>query len=253
MTEPVEFAWLSSRILRPVRGDGPPLAADRRRLFRETVLVQCPTCRGRGRVGDYDGDGDWEDGAWTCAECATYGALAQGTPIVDRPPVPELLSADPEGVLRAEAAARTSVERLSPWGVPAADRVVWRVGGPLPAPMRATMPHQHAENLRRLLFQEWRAELGAAAPHEYVPGLDSVSRFADRAAWHLRLDRAWRRAGELGLTVPVSTGRPAVAGQSMAGLPNPFAPLVEIWAAGYAFADIVDGAIHLIAPAFDFP
>ncbi|MGI5233419.1 hypothetical protein [Actinoallomurus sp. CA-142502] len=64
---------------------------------------------------------------------------------------------DPEGILRAEAAARTVVERLVPWDVPATDRVVWRVGGPLAKPMRATMPYPRAEVLRRLFFQEWRS------------------------------------------------------------------------------------------------
>jgi hypothetical protein len=251
--ESVDFDWLSGRILRPSRSAEPHGALrpadDPRRLFRPLALDLCPRCRGRGTVGGYDSDDEWEDDAWICVDCGKYGSLAQDTPIVDWPPVPDLLSLDPEGIVRAEEAARTSVARLAPWGVPRTERVVWRVGGPLHAPMRATMPHPHAEVLRRLLFQEWRAAVSAAATTDYVLELDLAGRFAARAAWHLRLDRAWRRAAELDLVVPSSTHRPEVAGRGMAGLANPFAPLLEVWAAGYAFADIAGDAIRLIAPA----
>jgi hypothetical protein len=251
VAEAVDFAWLSGRVLRPDRSDGPLPAADPRRLFRPLALDLCPRCQGRGTVGDFDSDGEWEEDAWICGECGKYGSLAQDTPIVDWPPVPDLLSFDPEGIVRAEEAARASVERLVPWGVPRTDRVVWRVGGPLHDPMRATMPHPRAEVLRRLLFQEWHAAVSAAAPFDYVPGLDLVGRFAARAAWHLRLDQAWRRAAELGLDVPASAGRPEIVGRGMAELANPFAPLIEVWATGYAFADVAGDAIHLVAPGAD--
>jgi hypothetical protein len=87
--------------------------------------------------------------------------------------------------------------------------------------------------------------------YDHVPELDLVSLFAARAAWHARLDRAWRLAADRGLVVPSSVDRPQAAGRSMADLPNPFAPLVEVWATGYAFADVTGDAIHLIAPADD--
>jgi hypothetical protein len=249
--EPVDFSWLSGRVLRPARRGGPSLAADPRRLFREMRLVSCPRCRGTGAVGAYTGDpSDWEEGAFTCGNCGTYRSVPVDTPIVERPPVPGLLSADPEGVFSAEAAARTGVERLIPWGVPATDRIVWRVGGPPTAPMRATMPHPRAEVLRRLFFQEWRSSLGTVH-YDHVPGLDLVSLFAARAAWHVRLNRVWCLAADRGLVVPSSVDHPQAAGRSMADLPNPFAPLIEVWAAGYAFADVRGDAIHLIAPADD--
>jgi hypothetical protein len=250
VSEPVDFSWLPDRVLRPARSDGPPLAADPRRLFRTSRLVPCPRCRGTGTVGGYTSDDppEWEEGAWTCGNCGTYRSVPADTPIVDRPPVPGPLSADPEGVLRAEAAARTGVERLIPWGVPATDRIVWRVGGPPAEPMRATMPHPRAEVLRRLFFHHWRSSLGTV-PHTHVPVLDLAGLFARRAAWHARLDRAWRLAAGRGLVVPSSVDRPQAAGRSMADLPNPFAPIVEVWATGYAFADVTGDAIHLIAPA----
>jgi hypothetical protein len=139
VSEPGDFSWLPDRVLRPARSGGPPLAADPRRLFRASSLVPCPRCHGTGTVGGYTSDDppEWEEGAWTCGNCGTYRSVPADTPIVDRPPVPSLLSADPKGVLSAEAAARTSVERLIPWGVPATDRIVWRVGGPPAEPMRA--------------------------------------------------------------------------------------------------------------------
>ncbi|GLY91322.1 hypothetical protein [Actinoallomurus iriomotensis] len=248
MSELVDFSWLSGRVLRPARRGGPLLAADPRRRFRATQLVACPACRGTGAVGGYSSDPlEWEEQAWTCGDCGTYGAVAVDTPIVDRSPVPEPFTADPEGILRAEAAARTVVERLVPWDVPATDRVVWRVGGPLAKPMRSTMPHPRAEVLRRLFFQEWRSSLGTVQ-HDHVPGWDPASRFAARAAWHVRLNRAWRLAADRALIVPSTVGRPQVAGRSIAGLPDPFAPLIDVWALGYAFADITGDAIHLIAP-----
>ncbi|MFC0041790.1 hypothetical protein [Actinomadura rayongensis] len=249
MDEPVDVAWLVGRVLRPGRSSGAPLADDPRRRFRATELVACRTCRGSGAVGGYTGDDppEWEEEAWTCTDCGTYGRVPADTPLLDRPPVPGPFEADPDGVRQAEEATRTAVRRLAPWGVPAVDRVVWRVGGPLLRPVKATLPHPRAEVLRRLLFREWSDELGRI-PHHYVPLDGLTSLFATRAAWHARLDRAWRRAADRALTVPASVDRPDATGRSMADLPNPFAPLIGIWAAGYAFADATDDAIHLVAP-----
>lgn len=114
--------------------------------------------------------------------------------------------------------------------------------------MRATMPHPRAEVLRRLFFQQWHSSLNTVR-YDHVPALDLIGRFASRAAWHMKLNRAWCLAADRGLVVPPSVDRPQVAGRRMAELPNPFASLVEVWATGYAFADLTDDAIHLIAPA----
>lgn len=244
----MEFEWLSQRVMRPKRADKPVVfTPDPRRRFRTTELVACPRCNGRGTVGGYDMDMRWEDDAWTCGDCGTIGSIAAQTAITDQLPVSvaTVLGQDPEGVARAEAAARLAVEHLVGWGVPGTDRIVWRVGGPLPAPMRATMPHPHAEVIRQL-FSDQRNLGRVRGPNVFRP--DQHDAFVKRAVWHLNLDTAWRRASEQDLTVPSTVDRPQVAGRSFAELGNPFAAIVEVWAAGYAFADIVDDAIHLIAP-----
>lgn len=251
MGRPVDFEWLSERVMHPVQGDRLiGLTADQRRRFRATELMRCPECDGLGEVdGGYDWEIEWEEAGWTCGTCGTTGSVAAQTPIIDWPqgPVVEVLGADPEGVVRAEAAARTAVERLVSWGVPGTDRIVWRVGGPLSDPMRATMAHPQAEVLRRLFFIEWRVEI-ARIRGSGIGQRDQASAFMERAAWHLKLDLAWRVAAERGLIVPLSVGRASVAGRAIADLANPFASLVDVWSAGYAFADIVEDAIFLIAP-----
>lgn len=244
----VEFEWLSQRILRPQRVDDPSaLPPDPRRRFRTTELVSCPECKGRGTVGGYDSDMVWEEDCWTCGTCGTTGSVAAPTAITDQPPVSvaTVLAHDPDGVARAEAAARAAVAHLTAWGVPGTDRIVWRVGGPLPQPMRATMPHPQAGEIRQV-FSDWRNLDHVRGPNVFRP--DQHDAFVKRAAWHLNLDTAWRCASEQGLVVPSSVGRPLVAGRSFTDLGNPFASIVQVWAAGYAFADIVDDAIHLIAP-----
>jgi hypothetical protein len=121
--------------------------------------------------------------------------------------------------------------------------------------MKATLPHPRAEIIRKLLFLHWR--LDYSDPAGEYPALGLRAMFVRRAFWHARLDQCWRLAAERSLVVPASfefvgivdlSDRPGVIGRSLAELPNPFAPLVKLWATGYAFADVVADAIHLIAP-----
>jgi hypothetical protein len=156
--------------------------------------------------------------------------------------------------LRAERLARTCVRHLALWDVPAPDQIVWRVGGPLAEPMRATLPHPRAEIIRRLFFAHWKLKYSTHAGAYTDLGYRAM--FINRAVWHAKLDQCWRLAAERSLTVPVSfqnvglvdlSDRPGVIGRSMADLPNPFGPLVELWGTGYAFANVTSEAIHLIA------
>lgn len=260
MADPVDFEWLEGSVLRPSRitAGSAALPTDPRRGFRATVLTPCPRCRGSGTVGTYTGSPDeWEEG-WTCGDCGTLGVLAADTPIVDQPPGPEAAAAltrDPDGLLRAERLARTCVRHLALWDVPASDRIIWRVGGPLTEPMRATLPHPRTEIIRRLFFGHWNLKHGTHAGAFTDPGYRQT--FINRAMWHAKLDHCWRLAAERSLIVPGSfnnvgivdlSDRPGVIGHSMADLPNPFGPLVELWATGYAFADVTSDGIHLIAP-----
>ncbi|MEV6073331.1 hypothetical protein AB0L82_42870, partial [Nocardia sp. NPDC052001] len=61
------------------------------------------------------------------------------------------------------------------------------------------------------------------------------------------LSRAWCLLAEREFVVPSSIDCPQVVGHLLADLPNPFAALLEVWSTGYAFADIYNDAIHLIA------
>lgn len=250
MSGSAEFERLSAQVMRPARVAGTGhLTADPRRRFRATQLVACPDCGGRGAVGGYDADMEWEEDRWTCGTCGTVGSVAAPTPITERPErsAQELFDADPEGIARAEFATRSALERLVAWGVPSTEQIVWRVGGPLADPMRATMPHPRAEVLRQLFFTQWATTLDRVqVPRDMR--WDQFSAFVNRAAWHLTLDRTWRAAAGRGLLVPSSAGPAQVVGQPIAELANPFAPLVDVWSTGYAFADIVDGAAVLIAP-----
>ncbi|WP_433336392.1 hypothetical protein [Spirillospora sp. CA-294931] len=201
-------------------------------------------------------DNEWSEG-WTCPDCACEGKVAEETPVVERLPSAEAaLGSDPEGVLRAEAAARDCAEAMEPWGAgPVPEKVIWRVGGPLSQPMRAAMPHEAGSHIRKLLFHAW----GYRGRSDYGPGLSESLRrpgmFLSRAFWHAQLDWLWRLAAGEGHVIPASyqyvgEHRPPerVVGLTLGDLPNPFAPAVDLWATGYVLDKIEPAGIRLIAP-----
>ncbi|MFB7718633.1 hypothetical protein [Nocardia sp. NPDC056100] len=250
----MERQRLFEQVMRPARAARPTaLDGDPRRRFQVAELATCSRCKGRGTVGGYtSAEDDWEEDAFTCGECGTVGQILLDSPIVDSPPAAAViaLTLDVEGVMRAEAAARTAIERLAVWGVPKTDRIVWRIGGPVNRPNRDTNPHPRAEVLVKLLrdqwtFSEWWALFGALGPGLLCT--DPRSLFLERAAWHLTLSRAWCLLAEREFVVPSSIDCPQAVGHLLADLPNPFAALLEVWSTGYAFADIHDDTIHLIA------
>lgn len=162
-----------------------------------------------------------------CLDCGGSGryVVACGRPRTVRDAV--ALASDPAGVALAEALAGEVVKRLASWGAPRPARVVWRVVG-LDWYWTRIMPTWQLLN-----------RIGDGGPVKSTrPQFD-------------RHDAALRAANPL---VPERT-RGAIANALCyvenwrAAAPSPFAPLLDLWRAGYMLEALDDAAVTLVCPA----
>jgi hypothetical protein len=193
-------------------------------------------------------------------------------------------ASDPDGAAAAEALASVVAARLAPWalGLPrprrgalghvfrefmgrqppppvhACPRILWRCASP-----RAWKPyHDYALRPREALhlagcgtgfgLTRWRPWCLPAALRRRV-GL-CVARLVEA-----QVDgaRAWDEAVTLDRIVPPDSAwlrsvllkfPPALVGQRFSGLADPFAPLMALWATGYAIEAIGEHTVTLLAP-----
>ncbi|MGK5552502.1 hypothetical protein ACSNOI_12890 [Actinomadura kijaniata] len=215
-------------------------------------FVACPRCRGGGTVGGYDSDMEWEENAWTCAECRATG-VRPGSPVDGIPDERHAvaLASAPEAVRRAEELAWRFAAELEPWGVPSPERLVWRVGGRVHRP---GMPHELGFALWELFSRHWAEELAGFRDGLGItlPGDTRDSCYFD-AHWQAEMHAGWETAARLGLRVPdeiMVLGRPvafAAGGASFGDLANPYTSLLEIWRVGFALDDVAEGVVSLYA------
>lgn len=148
------------------------------------------------------------------------------------------LASDPVGITQAEALAREAVARLAPWGAPQPHRVVWRVGA---WDAQRSWLHQGPDQERipdwrialsttsrgREFVETFRKHARALIAKPYV--LDTVLTDNDQAiAWMLTHHDLYERES-----------------------PNPWQPLCELFALGYALDAIRDDAVTLVCPALE--
>ena len=244
-------------------GTGPDPDTDNRRRFRHQHT--CPACRGKGSIGGYDNDGDWEDGRWGCSACAGRGHRPD-SPVTATPGRDHLLAfaADAHGTSTAETLARTAAWHLRPWGLPAPAGVVWRVGGPL-ASLYATnqfiagAPRQSIEVLADLLTHCWAVELADATqtitldqPYgtRAVPHLNAQAHAELHARWHAARARGYHiPAHYLRWNAIVDLSDHPLTGRALTDLPDPFTPILDIWHAGYALDGVQGSDLLLYAPS----
>lgn len=166
---------------------------------------------------------------------------------------PELLEAralvgaatDAVGRGHAEQLARACSDALRQWGVEIGDAVRWitqaamdtdlrPVGRPVLALLAAAhRGHDGERGLVEAIAPFGRALERVRATHQ----LDGM-----REDWLADLD--FRSAAALGLQVPA--GAPRFAGAYFRDLPNPFAPLLAVWATGYVVEAMGEDGITLL-------
>lgn len=225
-------AWeaLESRGLLP-----PGTVGDARRRF----VAPCDACNGEGRVVEYDPRAratvvrNGRVGYVPCTACGDARRRGPGTVLAPHPACVRdacLLAGDWPGVLAAEALATEACARLAPWGFPRPRAVAWRVVD------RAWRYSRTAPT--------WRKLAGVASrPHGF-----EYARVGTRPAFD-RHDAALRDA-DPGLA---EWTRGAVANLLLfeaawpPPAPNPFAPLVDLWRAGYALGEVDAERAELVA------
>lgn len=143
------------------------------------------------------------------------------------------LAADAANVLAAEALAREAVARLALWGAPQPARVEWRVG--------AWDVGRSVWALRSAVYAlPWRDDLikySNRSAFEIVfdapPPLATLGE-RNTPPWALR----WIRAHHAGYAATVIANAP----------PNPWTPVLDLFATGYALNAITDDAVTLVCP-----
>ncbi|MBX3190335.1 MAG: hypothetical protein KF819_25270 [Labilithrix sp.] len=175
------------------------------------------------------------------------------------------IASDPEGVLKAEAAARAYMTTLAPWGTGSSRVAVWDVvlsnelapysiGAPSELFVAGDLAYealsQHDERATEDLERAVRAELKRSLC------------VADAPRARVRLDDAvvggcfWQRACDLGLSLPAISSdpmddsaaavTPRPAEQRFSDVENPFLRAFDVWRTGYALVS-TDDAMVLVA------
>lgn len=194
-------------MLHPSRTEPVPLPPDPHRSFLHAT--PCPRCKGSGRVGGYSGDPDeWEDNAWTCSDCRATGTGPDSRPS----PVPSAahicaITTAPSAP-EAEAHAWDLAFRLTPWGLPIPDRLIWRVPtSPVNAfePSLEGVPRSVTSQVSALLLNQWDLAdptIDIATPYGTKP-----QPYID-LHYQARLHSAWGGRRRIGPPLPAS--RPLV-------------------------------------------
>lgn len=166
------------------------------------------------------------------------------------------LASDPKGVAAAEMHAREFAARMTLCGGGAEPCVRWRVGGLTKHDLVAWPAREPTGALHQELLgvhegadtTEWDTE-AAWVLHRDVPRQrwpDSLD-CADPAAF----GRFTREISASELWLSAALNGYVLAGRPVAGLPDPFVPLFEIWALGYAVDVLFSEAVVLVAPAIE--
>lgn len=185
--------------------------------------------------------------------------LENGPRLCDVPPTVEfatLLASDVVGIETAEQVARETVRRLEPWGCPQSHRIAWRLV------QRETWETQPGD------YRHMTAAVavgGAFRPLERsMPALVRARKYAFgtpewRAAYSWECAAQWRELSRREVYIPSTSlewarnsGYPEVPSElkkkRFSELPNPFEPLLSLWAAGYALDVITPSVIVLALP-----
>jgi hypothetical protein len=185
---------------------------DARRAFSDTAACYCDALEpDDGPCAGCRGIEQVRATPWTVAACVA-------------------LASDVAGVTQAEALAREAVARLAtvpPGDVPRPSRVVWRV-----VDAKTWRPNRRNEYLLRA--QHWGRPTSwkeSAEIYRRVRRRGAHSDAQNEAYWLAYCSARWVR--------------------STRTAPDPFAPLVELWALGYALDAITDDAVVLVAPNLD--
>ncbi|MGW4369346.1 hypothetical protein ACWEKT_27255 [Nocardia takedensis] len=210
---------------------------------------------------DYDWDDVPEVNDYVCGRCAGTGA----DPWSEESPYPQTshvlaLGDSVEAVRFAERRALEAAALLADWGLPPVERVIWRIGdleeirnrfshrvlpyevnsavGEVLRGGRGSGATDVAESIRsepvpRALFD----------PHDDVHELARTHAAWEQAACDGSLVTEWDTSRCLWERSAPTPGTP------FADMPNPYTPLLEVWAAGFGVERIEEGALVLYALA----
>lgn len=216
----------------------------------------CEFCGGLGTYWRYVPRIDGGD-VVMCASCK--GLTVDAPEPVGVPDSIELavaLAGDPDGIARGSLLAAEALARLAQWGdrpVPA-PRAVWRTAsrllawndGPENVPWtRGRRLFEHVASRVRVAVERALTSRERRERREAFAPLREVA----RARWPFTaeiLEAAldWARCPD---AVVPSTEPCRFAGRSLATLADPFAPMLEVLAAGHAFDAFLDDAVVLVA------
>jgi hypothetical protein len=163
------------------------------------------------------------------------------------------LASDPQGIATAEVLAREVAARLAPWGLASPARVVWRVMRDPRAPrevwpaslsnaMRLLPDHPTVRTALEALSRGTSRRPGHDWPDALYDARTVVRAAATWSALAARGDRAPAWPSDALSPDP----RPDdLEGRPFATLPDPFEPLLILWASGYLLAQITGDTLLL--------
>ncbi|HWO23862.1 MAG TPA: hypothetical protein VNO30_34205 [Kofleriaceae bacterium] len=142
-----------------------------------------------------------------------------------------LFAADVAGVTVAEGAATVLVERLAPWGAPPFQRVLWWTL------TREQFQHAYTDTRPGVCYALPFAVIALLASLPVDGRVELGTEAENAAAWA----KLWRAQAAAGASVPQDSYVAALRGYPFSRLPNPFEPLADIQAAGYATLEWMGG------------
>ena len=156
-----------------------------------------------------------------------------------------LFASDVEGMLAAESAAVALAARLEPWGAPACHRVVWWA---IPREHYSSASCDTRPGVSYALLFAFNALYRSVTATDDLP----VTLFGFARRW----SDVWRARAAAQAHIPADVGPPvpALRGRKFAELDNPFEPLADLEATGYATLEYVvatgasRGSLVLVAP-----
>ena len=189
---------------------------------RSFFLVPCPAC-------DVDERGDWKE--WGCPACSASGyefAYPRNLQAC------LAIAANPQGVVRAEASAREAILRLRAWGEKVGDKLVWQI-----------------ESKLRILESGFRRPPKAiymSHAGEWFAGADP---FAQDRKFAAPLGEESRLFSDVIVCLHGERTYDAFARRRVAPYDeraNPYTPLLDILALGYAPRRFEERGFALVAP-----
>lgn len=156
-----------------------------------------------------------------------------------------LYASDVEGMLAAESASAALAERLRPWGAPPCHRVVWWA---IPRQHYSSASCDTRPGVSYALLFAFNALHRSVATNDDLP----ITLFGHARRW----SEVWRDQAAREAQIPADVGPPmrGLRGKKFVDLANPFEPLADIEATGYATLEYVvatgpsRGSLVLVAP-----